>query len=466
MLQFSDINIFLSAEQYALARAVLVVVLGICVGSFLNVVALRSLKEQSWIFKKSHCPSCEHHLGVLDLIPIISYLILKGRCRYCNTVISWQYPVVEAFTGLMFYLIFNCFGLTLHGLAMAFFACVLIAVCITDFREKLIPHEITYPAMLIGIAYRSFFMLDRADPAAQHHFGNLFAEKAPGITFSLLYTQQTLEYIGFHQDVFMNTLAGIGISYIVFDYIDFYGLMMLKFLRGDEDEEKEEEEEEETKTETATEQSSRQDPLQESEIPEENPETEAESENQAETENEETPIEKPESHQKSSERTDDYDDEENIVMGGGDAVLSAVIASWLGLSGMVIAVTLAFLVGSLMGAVYLFVDMQRRKVLHTVAKPFGLGFAIGAALLSMPLIAFGSLTGNMAPWLSPQMATLALSGGIAGGLISAVFAGSRFQARFPFGPALAIGAAFAMFINVPGGLQSLMGIFHLTASFQ
>lgn len=436
MLQFSDINIFLSAEQYALARAVLVVVLGICVGSFLNVVALRSLKEQSWIFKKSHCPSCEHHLGVLDLIPILSYLLLKGRCRHCNTVISWQYPVVEAFTGLMFYLIFNFFGLTIHGLAMAFFGCVLIAVCITDFREKLIPHEITYPAMLIGIAYRSFFMLDRADPNAQHHFGNLFAQKAPGITFSLLYTQQTLEYIGFHQDIFMNTLAGIGISYIVFDYIDFYGLMMLKFLRGEEEEEEEEEEKE---AEVSSEESTDEDAYLNMVF---------------------------EIEEKSEEKSDDYDDEEDIVMGGGDAVLSAVIASWLGLSGMVIAVTLAFLVGSLMGAVYLFVDMQRRKVLHTVAKPFGIGFAVGAVLLSMPLIAFGSLTGNMAPWLSPQMATLALSGGVAGGLISAVFAGSRFQARFPFGPALAIGAAFAMFINVPGGLQSLMGIFHLTASFQ
>lgn len=457
MLQFSDINIFLSAEQYALARAVLVVVLGICVGSFLNVVALRSLKEQSWIFKKSHCPSCEHHLGVLDLIPILSYLLLKGRCRHCNTVISWQYPVVEAFTGLMFYLIFNFFGLTIHGLAMAFFGCVLIAVCITDFREKLIPHEITYPAMLIGIAYRSFFMLDRADPNAQHHFGNLFAQKAPGITFSLLYTQQTLEYIGFHQDIFMNTLAGIGISYIVFDYIDFYGLMMLKFLRGEEEEE--EETETETETETATE-------TEDSEPQKDIAEVQSEIETELETESEEEPKEKAESPQKSEEKSDDYDDEEDIVMGGGDAVLSAVIASWLGLSGMVIAVTLAFLVGSLMGAVYLFVDMQRRKVLHTVAKPFGIGFAVGAVLLSMPLIAFGSLTGNMAPWLSPQMATLALSGGVAGGLISAVFAGSRFQARFPFGPALAIGAAFAMFINVPGGLQSLMGIFHLTASFQ
>ncbi|MEZ4545561.1 MAG: prepilin peptidase [Cyanobacteriota/Melainabacteria group bacterium] len=464
MLQFSDINIFLSAEQYALARAVLVVVLGICVGSFLNVVALRSLKEQSWIFKKSHCPSCEHHLGVLDLIPILSYLLLKGRCRHCNTVISWQYPVVEAFTGLMFYLIFNFFGLTIHGLAMAFFGCVLIAVCITDFREKLIPHEITYPAMLIGIAYRSFFMLDRADPNAQHHFGNLFAQKAPGITFSLLYTQQTLEYIGFHQDIFMNTLAGIGISYIVFDYIDFYGLMMLKFLRGDEEEEEEEEEEKkDTETETETEEP---DSEPQEDIAEVQSELATELETESETESEEEPREKAESPQKSEEKSDDYDDEEDIVMGGGDAVLSAVIASWLGLSGMVIAVTLAFLVGSLMGAVYLFVDMQRRKVLHTVAKPFGIGFAVGALLLSMPLIAFGSLTGNMAPWLSPQMATLALSGGVAGGLISAVFAGSRFQARFPFGPALAIGAAFAMFINVPGGLQSLMGIFHLTASFQ
>lgn len=342
---------------------------------------------------------------------------------------------------------------------MAFFGCVLIAVCITDFREKLIPHEITYPAMLIGIAYRSFFMLDRADPNAQHHFGNLFAQKAPGITFSLLYTQQTLEYIGFHQDIFMNTLAGIGISYIVFDYIDFYGLMMLKFLRGEEEEEEEEEEETETETETATE-------TEDSEPQKDIAEVQSEIETELETESEEEPKEKAESPQKSEEKSDDYDDEEDIVMGGGDAVLSAVIASWLGLSGMVIAVTLAFLVGSLMGAVYLFVDMQRRKVLHTVAKPFGIGFAVGAVLLSMPLIAFGSLTGNMAPWLSPQMATLALSGGVAGGLISAVFAGSRFQARFPFGPALAIGAAFAMFINVPGGLQSLMGIFHLTASFQ
>ncbi len=405
---FQD-NSFLSGDQYALARIVLVVVLGICVGSFLNVVALRSLKEESWIFKPSYCPHCETRLGILDLIPIISYLILQGKCKSCSKSISWQYPVVEAFTGLMFFLVFSAFGLTIHGLAMAFFGSVLIAVCITDFREKLIPHEITYPAMLLGIIYRSYFLCDRNDPAVISHFVGQMAEKAKGITFNYLYTMDTLSYVGFHQDLFFNTMAGIGISYIVFDYIDFYGLVVLKFLRdGDEEEEKEEE-----------------DPLLDRvfEIEEE-----------------------------------EYDEEANIVMGGGDAVLSAVIASWLGLQGMLVSVMLAFLVGSLMGAVYLFVDMRRRKVLHTIKKPFLIGFAVGAALLSIPLLAFGSLTGNMKPWMSPQLLSLALMGGIAGGLISAIFSGSKFQARFPFGPSLAIGAAFAMFITVPGALDGVMGI--------
>ena len=141
--------------------------LGICVGSFLNVVALRSLDEKSWIHPPSSCPHCKHRLAVADLVPVVSYVALAGRCRYCKERISWHYPVVELITGFVFVVILRHHYLwrfdgatevvswcwTPEGMGMLVFACTLIAVCVTDFRAKLIPHEITYPSMLAGILY-------------------------------------------------------------------------------------------------------------------------------------------------------------------------------------------------------------------------------------------------------------------------------------------------------------------------
>lgn len=407
IMENDTLSIFLSSPDCYGLRVLVIVLLGICVGSFLNVIALRSLKEESWLVKPSYCPKCEHKLGILDLIPVISYVIQGAKCRYCKESISWQYPVVEILTGFAFFAVFATFGITIHGIAMAYFSAILIAICITDFREKLIPHEITYPAMLIGIFYRSFFVIPKEtisflEPEA------IRPDIPQNLSFVAAYTGETLNAFSFHPELFFNTLTGIGISYIVFDYIDFYGLVLLRFIQGDlEDEEKEEE-----------------DDLLDLEF---------------------------------DIKEEPYDEEQNIVMGGGDAVLSAVIAAWLGLKGMMISVLLAFLIGSIMGAVYLFVDMKRRHVLHTVKKPALIGFLCGAGLLSLPLLAFGMISGNLEMLLTPQLGTLSLTGGIAGGLISAIFSGSRFQARFPFGPSLAIGALFAMFIDVLGGLTGLLG---------
>jgi prepilin signal peptidase PulO-like enzyme (type II secretory pathway) len=124
-------------QQLTLARDVLLAVIGLFVGSFLNVLALRSLKEQSIIFPPSHCPNCDHRLGIMDLVPVLSYLMLRGRCRYCHQPISWQYPIVEVLTAAAFVILIRYFGFTVEGVGMVIFACTLIAVCVTDFREKL-----------------------------------------------------------------------------------------------------------------------------------------------------------------------------------------------------------------------------------------------------------------------------------------------------------------------------------------
>ncbi|MCW5821954.1 MAG: prepilin peptidase [Cyanobacteria bacterium TGS_CYA1] len=378
MESFIDaITDFLTSSQYASLRMILAPILGICIGSFLNVVALRSLAEKSWIHPPSHCPNCKHKLGFLDLIPVLSFMMLKGICRYCNQTISLQYPLTEIFTGLIFFFVSQTFGWTLTGLAMAFFSCTLIAVTLTDLKEKLIPHEITYPSMLLGILYSSFLGTG-----------------------------------------FFNTMAGVGISYVLFDFIDFYGLVSIRWFQGANKED----------------------------------EDETSKEDQKEVEEECDPsidrnFEIIEPNAKGDNKKFFGDDEDDVVMGGGDAVLAAVIAAWLGMEKMLLSVALAFLVGSVMGACYVFTDMKRRGTLKLVIKPAIWGFVIGLGLMCLPLGAVAFLSHDTSTWLTPNLALLALAGGVCGGLVSAVFTGSRFSVKFPFGPSLATGAFLVMLLG-------------------
>src|SRR5689334_3916871 len=86
--------------------ALFLFLIGLCIGSFLNVVIFRTHAERSVVRGRSRCMVCEVALGPTDLIPLVSYVALRGRCRSCGTAISWQYPAVELATGLLFLLVY------------------------------------------------------------------------------------------------------------------------------------------------------------------------------------------------------------------------------------------------------------------------------------------------------------------------------------------------------------------------
>lgn len=113
-------------------------VLGIVIGSFLNVCIYRIPIEKSIVFPPSHCTNCKHDLKPLDLIPIFSYICLGGRCRYCNNRISLRYPVIEGLNGILYLLIYLKFGVTLVTLKYCILISILIVIGMIDYDTQFI----------------------------------------------------------------------------------------------------------------------------------------------------------------------------------------------------------------------------------------------------------------------------------------------------------------------------------------
>ncbi|MFB0559413.1 MAG: A24 family peptidase [Dehalococcoidales bacterium] len=130
--------------------------LGLSAGSFLNVCIDRLPQEQSIIKPPSHCAACNHKLGILDLIPLFSYLWLRGRCRYCRAPIPLRLPIVEGITGLLFALLYWKFGLGLElGISLVY-ACLLTVIFVIDLENQLVLNKVIYPGMALAFAF-SFF---------------------------------------------------------------------------------------------------------------------------------------------------------------------------------------------------------------------------------------------------------------------------------------------------------------------
>ncbi|MGE5455085.1 MAG: prepilin peptidase [Methylocystaceae bacterium] len=129
------------------------VVFSLIVGSFLNVVIYRLPERRSISYPPSHCLHCEHRLGVWDLIPVVSYLFLCGRCRYCSERISLRYPMVEGLTAITFLLVYLQYGYSLSTLAGWLLTSVLIACAFIDIDHGIIPDRITYPAFVAGLIF-------------------------------------------------------------------------------------------------------------------------------------------------------------------------------------------------------------------------------------------------------------------------------------------------------------------------
>ena len=135
---------------------IIYILLSLFIGSFLNVVALRIPNKESIVYPPSHCPTCDHRLSALDLVPVLSYVGLKGKCRYCGDKISPIYPFGELLTLVVFLLIPYFFGFSKELIVAYPFAMIMIAVTLSDIRYQLIPDRITYPGMILLFVLRIF----------------------------------------------------------------------------------------------------------------------------------------------------------------------------------------------------------------------------------------------------------------------------------------------------------------------
>ncbi|MBK5251160.1 MAG: prepilin peptidase [Peptostreptococcaceae bacterium] len=131
-------------------------VLGIIIGSFLNVVIYRLPSNKSIVSPPSACGSCGHRLGPIDLVPVLSYMFLKGKCRHCGAKISARYPLVELLTGGLFALLFWRYGLTIAFIKYAILACILISAGFIDMDHRIIPDELNLFGLIAGIVFLFF----------------------------------------------------------------------------------------------------------------------------------------------------------------------------------------------------------------------------------------------------------------------------------------------------------------------
>lgn len=505
-------------------------VLGAISGSFVNVLALRSLANQSILYPASHCSHCQHRLAAPDLIPIISYCLLQGRCRYCKQKIHWHYPVVETITGVVFvYMLYVVdanfvpyLAETGRGAAfvwellagLAILSIVLMAVAVTDFKEKLIPHEITYPSiilglifahlvrndfvgsmMAVGMSYLIFDFIahyglkiylylhpelnpdhpdfdpellecppdedpdldqdvdleldldldlnlalalqkneieDHLEPAPQEtpYFGDPVMASVPAsflglhwmpltialgfiaglprlprISVDILYPiiVSGIAYSFFYRQDIAGALGAVGLCYIVFDFFGLY---------------KEKWREKHTKS------------------PEPVPPA-------PQTIHCDPYLDASLSLQLNERGGRTYEPIE--VMGGGDAVLAALIGAWLGWERLMSTVIIAFIVGAVMGLIYLLLDLHARHQLNKVLRPALGGFLIFGSIPVALLLTASYLTHYTELLSSPTIWSLPPLIGLAGAILGMTNKGLRLTKTFPFGPALVLAALISLY---------------------
>jgi leader peptidase (prepilin peptidase) / N-methyltransferase len=138
----------------------LVVVFGLVLGSFLNVCIFRLPHRASVVRPRSHCPRCSHPIRWYDNIPVLSYVLLRGRCRDCDEPISLIYPVVELATAGLLLLAFHLHGWGAEFMRDAALILMLVIIVFTDLTERRIPHAVTVPGIAIGLVFSWFVPVD------------------------------------------------------------------------------------------------------------------------------------------------------------------------------------------------------------------------------------------------------------------------------------------------------------------
>jgi leader peptidase (prepilin peptidase) / N-methyltransferase len=141
-------------------EAILALLFGLLIGSFLNVCIYRWPRDLSVVKPRSHCTSCEKMIAWYDNVPIVSYLLLGGRCRHCKARISWRYPVVELATGLLFFYWVYTHGVTPLAIKMCIFSALLVGLIFADLEERILPDEMTKGGIVIGLIFAWFVKIE------------------------------------------------------------------------------------------------------------------------------------------------------------------------------------------------------------------------------------------------------------------------------------------------------------------
>lgn len=146
----------------------LVIIIGLVIGSFLNVCIYRLQKQASISKPRSHCPNCKHQLRFWENIPVLSYVFLKGKCSNCKTKISIRYPLVEILTALVFVVIYYYFDISIETFLLMLFFSIVIIITFIDIDVQLIPNKL----LIIGIfPIIAFILIKQPNPYLDHIAG-------------------------------------------------------------------------------------------------------------------------------------------------------------------------------------------------------------------------------------------------------------------------------------------------------
>ncbi|MCR4432849.1 MAG: prepilin peptidase [Caldiserica bacterium] len=144
----------MEADALRLVYAILAFLFGLILGSFLNSLIYRLPRGISIARGRSFCPNCGHELQAKDLVPLFSFLFLKGKCRYCRAPISWRYSLVEFLAGAGLFLLFWFYGFSVAFFQWATLYLLLLPLIFIDLEHKLLPDALTIPGIIIGLGFQ------------------------------------------------------------------------------------------------------------------------------------------------------------------------------------------------------------------------------------------------------------------------------------------------------------------------
>ncbi len=228
----------MSTDSLETISYILVVIAGLAVGSFLNVLVLRFDQLSSILKTRSRCPKCKKTIRWYDLVPFFSYIILGAKCRYCKKTISFQYPVVEVLTAIMFALIFWKFNLSWEALVLALTSSLLIAIATYDVLNYEVPDLLSYTALVFSAGFVVLSLYDHNVLVRESLLYVLYAVLIGGGFLAALVALSKEKWMG-AGDIALGAILGLLLGFpnvllglfLAFTSGSVFGLILLAFRR-------------------------------------------------------------------------------------------------------------------------------------------------------------------------------------------------------------------------------------------